>query len=38
MQGSSGYTDIENRLMNKVVEGEEGEGGIYGESNIETYT
>ena len=38
LQGSSGYTDIENRLMDKVVEGEEGEGGIYGESNMETYT
>ena len=38
MQGSSGYTDIETRLMNKVVEREEGEGRIYGESNMETYT
>ena len=35
-QGSSGETDTENRPMDKV-EGEEGEGGIYGESDIEIY-
>ena len=31
------YTDIENRIMDRVV-GEEGEGGTDGESKIETYT
>ena len=36
MQGSSGETDIENRLMD--MEGwEEGEGEMYGEGNMETY-
>ena len=38
MQGSSGDTDIENRLMDMGRwGGEEGEGGMYGESNMETY-
>ena len=37
MQGSSGDTDIENRLMELVGWGEEEEGGMYGESNMETY-
>ena len=32
MQGNNGDTDIKNRFMTK-----EGEGGIYGESNMETY-
>ena len=35
-QGSNGETDIENRPMDKVG-GEEGEGEMYGESNIEIY-
>ena len=36
MQGSNGDKDIENRLMN-TSEGEEGEGEMYGESNMESY-
>ena len=36
MQGISGDPDIENRLMD-TVEREEGKGGMYGESNMETY-
>ena len=36
MQGSNGDTDIENRLLDTGL-GEEGEGGMYGESNMETY-
>ena len=37
LQGSSGDTDIENRLMDMGKwGGEEGEGGMYGESNMET--
>ena len=35
-QGGNGETDIENRPMDKVG-GEEGEGEMYGESNIEIY-
>ena len=35
-QGSNGETDIENRPMD-MVGGEEGEGDMYGESNIEIY-
>ena len=35
MQGSSGDTDIENRLMDMGEGGREG--GIYGESSTETY-
>ena len=35
MQGSSGETDITNRLMDRL--GEEGEGEMYGKSNMETY-
>jgi len=35
-QGGNGDTDIENRPMDKVG-GEEGEGEMYGESNIEIY-
>ena len=34
MQGSNGETDIENRLMDME---KEGEGEMYGESNMETY-
>ena len=37
MQGSSGDIDIENRLMELVGWGKEGEGGMYGKSNMETY-
>ena len=37
MQGSNGDKDIENRLMS-TSEGEEGEGEMYGKSNMETYT
>ena len=37
MQGSNGDKDTENRLVN-TSEGEEGEGEMYGESNMETYT
>ena len=36
LQGSNGETDIENRLMD-TRGGEEGEGEMYGESNIEIY-
>ena len=36
MQGNDGDTNIENRLMD-MVGGEEGEGGTYGETNMETY-
>ena len=36
LQGSNGDKDIENRLMN-TSKGEEGEGGLYGESTMETY-
>ena len=36
MQGNSGNTNIENRLMD-VGSGEEGEGGMNGQS-METYT
>ena len=35
-QGSNGEMDIENKPMDKVG-GEEGEGEMYGESNIEIY-
>ena len=35
-QGSNGETDIENRPMD-MVGGEEEEGEMYGESNMETY-
>ena len=35
-QGSNGEMDIENKPMDKVG-GEEGEGELYGESNIEIY-
>ena len=35
-QGSKGDTDLENRLMD-MVRGEEGEDGMYEESNMETY-
>ena len=35
-QGINGETDLENRSMD-IVRGEEGEGGMYGESNIEIY-
>ena len=35
-QGSNGESDIENRLM-YMAGGEEGEGDMYGESNIEIY-
>ena len=35
MQGSSGETDIENRLMDTEKRG--GEGEMYGESNMETH-
>ena len=43
MQGSNGDTDLENRLLDMAGGrgggwGEEGEGGMYGESNMETYT
>ena len=37
MQGSTGDADIENRLMDKGW-GEEGEGGLSGESSTEAYT
>ena len=37
LQSLSGDTDIENRLMDTAARGEEGEGGRYGESNMETY-
>ena len=37
MQGSSEDTDRENRLMDVAGVGEEGEGGMYGESNMESY-
>ena len=36
MQDSSGETDIENRLTD-TGEGEEGDGEMYGKSNMETY-
>ena len=36
MQDSNGETDIENRLID-IGLGEEGEGGMHGESNMETY-
>ena len=36
MQGIDGDTDIENRLMDMGA-GEEGEGEMYGESNMESY-
>ena len=36
LQGSSGETDIENILMD-TGGGEAGEGGMYAESNMETY-
>ena len=36
LQGSNGETDIENRLMD-TRGGEEGEGEMYGESNMGTY-
>jgi len=36
LQGSSGETDIENRPMD-TVGGEEGEGEMHGESDVETY-
>ena len=37
LQGSNGDTDIENRHMD-MGEGEKGEGGMYGQTNMETYT
>ena len=37
LQSRSGDTDIKNRLVDTVAGGEEGEGGRYGESNMETY-
>ena len=37
MQSCSGGEDIENRLM-ELVGGGEGEGGMNGESGMETYT
>ena len=37
LQSSIGDTDVENRLMDTAAGGEEGEGGRYGESNMETY-
>ena len=37
LQGSKGDTDVENRLMDMAGVAEEGEGGMYGESNMETY-
>ena len=37
MQCSNGDADIENRLMD-MGGGQEGEGGMCGESNMETYT
>ena len=36
MQGTSGETDIENRPMD-IVGGEEGEGEMHRESDMETY-
>ena len=36
--GLTGDTDIENRLMDTVDGGRKGEGGMYRESNMETYT
>ena len=36
LEGSNGETDIENRLID-IGLGEEGEGGMHGESNMETY-
>lgn len=36
MQGSNGNTGMENRLVDTV--GEEGEGGMNGESSMGTYT
>ena len=37
MQGSNEDTDIENILRETAGRGEEGKGGIYGQSNMETY-
>ena len=37
LQSSIGDTDVENRLMDTAAGGKEGEGGRYGESNMETY-
>ena len=37
LQSRNGDIDIENRLMDADAGGEEGEGGRYGESNMETY-
>ena len=37
LQSRSRDTDIENRLVDTVAGGEEGESGRYGESNMETY-
>ena len=37
LQSSIGDTDVENRLVDTAAGGEEGEGGRYGESNMETY-
>ena len=37
MLNSNGDTDIENRRMDTAGVGEEGEGDLYGESNMETY-
>ena len=36
IQDSTGDTDIDNKRMDTVL-GEEGEGGMYAESNMETY-
>ena len=36
MQGCNGETDIKNRLMD-MAGGEEGEGEMYGESNMEIF-
>ena len=37
LQSSNGDTGIENRRMDTAGVGEEGEGDLYGESNMETY-
>ena len=37
LQGSNEDTDIENILRETAGRGEEGKGGIYGQSNMETY-
>ena len=37
LQSSHGDTNIDNRLIDTAGGGEEGEGGRYGERNVETY-